>query len=194
MIGFLEDYNEQTIRNKELAEAKQKTKYDALTGLYNRETFVDKVQHGLKQKIADDSQGIFALLLLDLDHFKEINDTFGHIVGDELLCDTAKTLKAVIRSSDLAGRLGGDEFVVFLKGVLNEEALCKCVDKIKEALTKIYEKEEKQVAVSVSIDIALAEGEESFRELYERADQALYQVKRHGRNGYAIWNEDEKKA
>lgn len=194
MIGFLEDYNEQTIRNKELAEAKQKTKYDALTGLYNRETFVDKVQYGLKQKREDDSQGIFALLLLDLDHFKEINDTFGHIVGDELLCDTAKTLKAVIRSSDLAGRLGGDEFVVFLKGVLNEEALCKCVDKIKEALTKIYEKEEKQVAVSVSIGIALAEGEESFRELYERADQALYQVKRHGRNGYAIWNEDEKKA
>lgn len=194
VIGFLEDYNEQTLRNKELAEAKQKTKYDALTGLYNRETFVDKLQYGLKQKKTDDSQGIFALLLLDLDYFKEINDTFGHIVGDELLCDTAKSLKAIIRSSDLAGRLGGDEFVIFLKDVLNEEALYKCVNKIREALTKTYKKEEKEVTVSVSIGIVRAEGEESFRELYVRADQALYCVKRHGRNGYAIWKEDEKKA
>ncbi len=190
MIGFLEDYNEQVKRKQELEEAQQKTKYDVLTGLYNRETFIQKVSERLKQKKYQ-SEEISALFLLDLDYFKEINDTFGHMMGDQVLRDVAQSLKAVIRSSDLAGRLGGDEFVVFLDNVSNEEALRKCADKINRVLVKNYEKAGNRVQVSSSIGIVKTEPGRFFSDLYEKADLALYEVKRQGRNGYKIWNEQE---
>lgn len=189
MIGFLEDYNEQIIRNRELEEVKQKTKYDALTGLYNRETFIRKVNERLKQQKKYGSEAMAAVFLLDLDCFKEINDTLGHMMGDQVLRDVAQSLKAVIRSSDLAGRLGGDEFVIFLDNIPDEEALCRCADKINKVLIKTYEKEGNQVQISSSIGIAKTRQGAVFSELYEKADLALYEVKRHGRNGYKIWNE-----
>lgn len=92
---------------------------------------------------------------------------------------------------DLAGRLGGDEFVVFLDNVSNEEALRKCADKINRVLVKNYEKAGKRVQVSSSIGIVKTEPGRVFSDLYEKADLALYEVKRQGRNGYKIWNEQE---
>lgn len=182
MIGFLEDYNEQIDQNRKLEEAWRQTEYDELTGLYNRETFVRKVDRLLLENADEHS----ALFLLDLDHFKEINDTFGHMMGDQVLHEAAENLRNVLRKADLAGRLGGDEFVVFLRNVADTDSLHVCAQKINKVLEKTYERDGQKVHISGSIGIAAAADEMTFPKLYERADKALYEAKRNGRNRYQI--------
>ena len=185
VIGYLEDYTEQIKKSQELEAVSQKTKYDVLTGLYNRETFIKSVEEELQKP----REMMSALFLLDLDYFKDVNDILGHITGDQVLQETAQNLKSAIRSGDLSGRVGGDEFMVFIQDAADINAIITCAEKLNRILRKPYEKNSKRVKVSASIGIAVAEEGATFRELYERADKALYDVKKRGRNGYSIYTE-----
>lgn len=185
VIGYLEDYTEQMKKSQEFEAVSQKTKYDVLTGLYNRETFLSSVEEALKEPGAMMS----ALFLLDLDHFKDVNDILGHMTGDQVLREMAQNLRSAIRSSDLSGRVGGDEFMVFIQDAADVNAISVCAEKLNRVLRKSYEKENKRVKVTSSIGIAVAEDGITFQELYERADKALYDVKKSGRNGYSIYTE-----
>ena len=159
---------------------------DPLTGLYNRETFVEAVEERLKTIQDLETAGLDALFILDLDHFKTLNDTLGHMMGDQALKQAGANLRFSIRKTDLAGRLGGDEFVLFLEELPDLFALEQCAKKVNKALLMSWEREQKRVDISASVGIAIAERGMAFKELYEKADQALYEVKRHGRNGYRI--------
>ena len=140
----------------------------------------------LKQRKQVPNADLAALFLLDLDSFKVVNDTLGHIVGDQVLHETGSILKAVTRETDLAGRLGGDEFVLFIHHVSDEEGIRRCAEKINAALVMNYYDDENTVTVTASIGIAIVREESTFTELYERADRALYQVKKSRKNGYKI--------
>ena len=169
-------------KSQELEAVSQKTKYDVLTGLYNRETFITSVEEALKKPQAMMS----ALFLLDLDHFKELNDTLGHMMGDQALRETARRISSSIRKSDLAGRLGGDEFVLFIQDLPNASAMERCAGKLNKVLRNDWTKDGKTVHISASVGAAAAEKGMNFKELYERADRALYKAKEQGRDRYHI--------
>lgn len=185
LIGFLEDYNEQNLQQEQVVLANQKASQDTLTGLLNREAFVYRVKE-LLERPASTEQRVSALFLIDLDYFKEVNDTLGHIIGDQVLLDVATTLKSVVRSSDVVGRLGGDEFVVFIVDAANIHGIHRCAQKLNKALKKTYTREDKEVTVSASIGIAVAEPGMDFEHLYSMADAAVYEVKNVNRDGYQI--------
>lgn len=181
IIGFLEDYNEQFKSERTIEEINLKNQTDPLTGLYNRKTFIEKTEAALRLPV---SQGVSALFLLDLDYFKEVNDQLGHMAGDKVLQETGLILKSIIRSTDLSGRLGGDEFVLFIQNAANFSGLERCAEKLVSALKRTFEEDKRTVTVSASIGIVPVRGGESFAQLYEAADKALYEVKRTQRNGY----------
>ena len=185
VIGFLEDYNEQVYQSEKINEINKKNQIDPLTSLYNREYFSRRVNKLLKEHQIGEV-GESALFILDLDYFKQANDTMGHLIGDQILKESALAMKSIVRSSDLAGRLGGDEFVLFIRNVRNLQAIHICAEKINCALQRTYGEEGKEVAISASIGIAVVTTETTFEELYQMADIALYKVKEKGRNGYHI--------
>lgn len=186
VIGFLEDYEEQMEQKMRIEEIRKRIRYDVLTGLYNRDTFIKEVEAAIQN---DGFEQMSALFLLDLDHFKEVNDSFGHIMGDQALRDAAQRIKGSIRNSDLAGRLGGDEFVLFIRGVGSMEGFHKCARKLNEILRWEYEADGIRVEVSASIGIAIVKPGQAFLQIYKNADVALYEVKRAGRNSYRISEE-----
>lgn len=183
VIGFLEDYNEQMKSERTIEAINLKNQIDPLTGLYNRETFIQKTEEILRSPDSN-SPGVSALFLLDLDHFKEVNDQLGHMAGDQVLQETGLILKSVVRSTDLSGRLGGDEFVLFIQNAADRRGLERCAEKLVSALNRTFSSAEYSVTVSASIGIVPVQGGESFAQLYEAADKALYEVKRTQRNGY----------
>lgn len=173
-------------REKTLTE---KAETDALTGILNRESTVNKVNEWLAADVYDEYQ---ALLMLDLDKFKEINDTFGHSVGDEVLCQTAALLKRTFRGSDIVGRIGGDEFVVLMKNVRMESVVNFYLKEVCRAISELEIPELEGTRLHCSIGAACApDNGNTFDELYERADEALYQVKRNGRNHGRIYSDDK---
>lgn len=184
MVGFFENYEEQIEKNRQIEEMDYKTKHDTLTGVYNRSAIGDEVETYLKT--AGETEGIFALFLLDLDNFKELNDSLGHLAGDKALADVAMILKKIKRKGDVVGRIGGDEFMLFMKGAADMDEVHEYARKLNDALRKSYGEKEKTVTVSASIGIAVVKEEKTFLELYEKADEALYKVKKHHRNGYMI--------
>lgn len=197
MFGVMEDYGEQKgkdlqIENHldDIKKIEKKAQTDFLTELYNRETFMEKVQLALEENERERQTG--ALIIMDLDHFKEVNDCMGHGMGDMVLKDTADTLRSFFRKEDIVGRLGGDEFVVFAKNVRNVEAFEKRICELNRLLCETYQKEEHSAQVSASIGIMLTDAEHTtFDTLYEKADLALYKVKQAGRNGYCVYSEKD---
>lgn len=186
VVGFLEEYNEQMDQKQKLETISQKTKRDYLTGLYNREAFIHEAEKRLKAQADDETELLNALFILDLDHFKELNDTLGHMMGDQALCEIARRIKGSIRKTDLAGRLGGDEFVLWIQDLPDTYAIGRCAMKLNKALKTDWTKDGKTVSISASIGITVAEKGLAFKDLYEKADQALYKAKANGRDGYHI--------
>ncbi|MFH2140302.1 MAG: EAL domain-containing protein [Pseudomonadota bacterium] len=160
--------------------------YDPLTSLPNRRLLQDHLQRALSQSARNDQYG--ALMFLDLDHFKVLNDTKGHEYGDRLLVEVARRLSACVRDTDTISRFGGDEFVVLLEGmnVFKEEAVAQAgrlAEKIREALSQPYQLEGVLHRSTPSIGIVLFRGNEvNSEELLKRADLAMYQSKEGGRN------------
>lgn len=166
-----------------LAIVEHEASLDGLTQCYNRTAGLKRIEEHLIESIEPS-----ALLLLDLDNFKEINDTFGHKTGDEVLQRFAQTLRRSVRTSDLVVRIGGDEVAVFLRDVGTRENVSKCVKKIfMRIMTETFITDDDfDVGASMGVAVSPADGS-TFSELYERADEALYRVKRDGKNGFAFF-------
>ncbi len=163
--------------------------HDPLTGLANRVMIREQIEHAIKDAIRSQTQ--IALLYLDLDNFKGINDSLGHSAGDEILKITAKRLVSIIRESDLAARLGGDEFVVLMEHVENTSPVIHLAERISAMLGKPIFLENKELYVTPSIGIALYPNSGSTAgELLRCADSAMYMAKNAGRNRYHFYSSE----
>lgn len=163
--------------------------YDPLTGLENRRLFRDRLEQGLKR--VRRSKKSMALLFLDLDQFKRINDTLGHDAGDELLSVAAQRLRSCVREEDIVSRLGGDEFTILLADICNADDASLVARKILDALIEPIQLGEQQVIVSCSIGITIApEDSMNASVLMRNADLAMYRAKDQGRNNYQYFTDD----
>ena len=164
--------------------------YDALTGLPNRSLFLDRLTQAVRQARRE-AKG-FALMFLDLDGFKKVNDTLGHAAGDVLLQQTAVRLSECMRGSDTLARLAGDEFVIILQGTRGRHDPTIVAGKILDQLSRPYELEGGTAHIQGSIGIAMfPDDSESGEGLIKLADEAMYAVKRHGKNGFRFTGEPE---
>jgi diguanylate cyclase (GGDEF)-like protein/PAS domain S-box-containing protein len=176
-----------TARKEAERRMSQLAHFDALTGLANRRLFIERLQHALAVNARHQRFG--ALLFLDLDNFKTINDTLGHDAGDVMLQEVAARLKSLLRESDSVARIGGDEFVVLLEELDSTLAGAasgakEVADKILTFLSQPYQIRAREFPGSVSIGVALWGGEtqEDVNDLLKRSDMAMYDAKRGGRN------------
>ena len=161
--------------------------HDSLTGLPNRALFMDRLEHTLaRAKRREDS---FAVLFLDLDRFKSINDSLGHEVGDELLVAVAERLQACLRPGDTAARLGGDEFLVLLEDIANASDATQIADRIAWELQVPFAVGGREVFITPSIGIALStSGQSRPEELLRDADAAMYRAKKKGYGRYRVFD------
>lgn len=178
---------------QELWESREKimhlAHHDALTDLPNRRLFMDLFTIELAQ--ARRNRRRLALLFLDLDRFKEINDTFGHDAGDELLKEVSKRLKASIRESDVAARIGGDEFNIILTDITRSENITSAMRKIMDSLERPFVIAGYELHVTVSIGISVyPDDSDQMDTLYRYADIAMYHAKEGGRNTFQYYNPD----
>ncbi|MBU7582901.1 MAG: PAS domain S-box protein [Nostoc sp. TH1S01] len=165
--------------------------YDGLTGLPNRALFVEHLKHALQQTKRHKDY-LFAVLFLDLDRFKVINDSLGHLKGDQFLITIAHRLANCIRSIDTAARLGGDEFTILLVAIQDVSDAIKVAERIQQELSLPFRLDEQEVFTSASIGIALSStlNYEHPEQLLRDADTAMYQAKALGKSRYALFNRD----
>ncbi|KSM48751.1 sensor domain-containing diguanylate cyclase [Pseudomonas aeruginosa] len=190
------------VRTNELSEANRQLQmreaqlqyaahHDPLTGLGNRRHLMEFAESAL-----DDARrhgNSMALLLIDLDHFKPINDTHGHDAGDFVLQNVAQRLRHCVRTEDCVARLGGDEFAVLVGGTNAEQHARDIAERLLRELAKPVEFAKQWLVITPSIGVALFPGDAlQFGKLYKAADQALYRVKGAGRAGYAMAADDER--
>jgi diguanylate cyclase (GGDEF)-like protein len=165
-------------------EASDRARYDVLTGLLNRTTFEAEIASWMTRSTVG-VPAMFAVLFVDLDRFKFVNDTFGHDVGDTLLRRIAQTLRDNVREGDVVARVGGDEFVIALRGLRDRETAAVIAEKIVKLLASPYEIDGRSIVVSASIGIALYPRDgEDVMSLTKSADYAMYAVKSTGKNAY----------
>jgi len=157
--------------------------HDALTGLPNRALFNDRLGVALAQ--ARRRQQGLAVMLLDLDHFKNVNDELGHTAGDQLLQAVGERLKSLIRESDMVCRMGGDEFLLLLPGMAKVEYAGAAAARILELIRKPFVLEEQRLRITTSLGIAIYpdDGEDADT-LIKNADAAMYRAKEEGRDNY----------
>ncbi len=164
----------------ELDSAKEKALYDGLTGVYNRASFNDRIKTEVEK--AKRTGRTLCVMMLDLDHFKKINDNYGHQTGDMVLKILTTQAKKVVRNIDFIARYGGEEFVILLPEITKERAL-EIAERVRSKIEKtklIYNKKTFKVTISIGMTFQI-EGD-SVESLIERADKALYEAKRTGRN------------
>ncbi|MBI4808944.1 MAG: diguanylate cyclase [Nitrosomonadales bacterium] len=184
-------FSDITARKQEEEEIRSMAFYDVLTRLPNRRLFLERFQAALAASARYDDHG--AILFIDLDNFKLLNDTLGHDYGDLLLVEVAKRIKSCVREIDTVSRLGGDEFVVLLENISSEreDSALKAglvAEKIRESLARIYHLKACEHSNSPSIGISLYRGNaESMEVLLKYADSAMYQAKSAGRNNVRFY-------
>jgi len=160
-------------------------RHDALTNLPNRVLFHEQLEQGLGRAKSGDQ---LAVLCLDLDHFKDVNDSLGHPIGDALLKEVGRRLKATVGASDTVARLGGDEFAVVQIGRSEEAAARALAGRLVEVISAPYEIDDHQIVIGVSIGISLSpQDSDNPDELLKNADLALYRAKADGRGTYRFF-------
>jgi diguanylate cyclase (GGDEF)-like protein len=160
--------------------------YDTLTGLSNRALFMDRLEHALTRR--ERHQESLAVLFLDLDNFKEINDSLGHIAGDELLARVADSLKTVLRASDTPARFGGDEFAILVEETAGREDTLRVVDRVESVFKSRFTVAGREVTISASIGVAMTASRDiTAEELVGRADVAMYRAKLKGKDTSEIF-------
>ena len=173
--------------NRAYSETRHQALHDALTGLPNRPLFLDRVRQSINRKNRE--PGLSAVLFMDLDGFKVVNDSMGHGVGDRLLIGVARRLESSLRPGDTAARLGGDEFTVLLEGLSDPGDAVNVAERIAEDLRKPFELSGQRFFVTMSIGIALYSSPDTTADgLLRDADTAMYEAKKAGKSGYKIFN------
>jgi len=183
-IGVITDID----RSKRMAQSLQeKAERDALTGLLNREAAQQRISSAI---LSHDEKLLSAMLMIDLDNFKMVNDTYGHLFGDAVLTRTAEEIKKLFRNNDIISRIGGDEFMIFLNGIPSEDLVrTRCsmlVERLREAFAEMIP--DSFVSCSVGAALYPVHGM-SYLTLYQKADQALYFAKSSGKNQYMVYGE-----
>lgn len=162
--------------------------FDQLTGLPNRALFTDRINYAIS--MAQRSHSQLAVMFLDLDHFKNINDTLGHRIGDELLIEVTKHLKSAIRDEDTMSRQGGDEFILVLPGI-DANGAAHVAEKLLAAVAHAYRIERHEMHITTSIGIAMYPSDgKDFESLYKCVDVAMYRAKKDGRNNYRFFTQE----
>ena len=168
-IGTSENIEEEKRKQKRIDNLLLKAQKDFLTGLYNRETIEELVRQSLKINALE--KGVSAVLIVDIDNFKQINDFYGHTEGDRVLKEIGRMIPEVFGERALTGRLGGDEFLVFVIGEDYESDVCSLAQKLCDRLSEL-EVQDKKITVSVGIAF-VEEALRDFKTLYQSADAAL---------------------
>jgi diguanylate cyclase (GGDEF)-like protein len=184
-VVLLEDITER--RNAE-ARITHLARYDELTALPNRVNFRDEIERLLA--VPHDADQSSALLFIDLDQFKQVNDTLGHPCGDQLLCAVADRLRAMLRPEDFVARFGGDEFVVFQQNIQSAEEAASLARRIVDHLSERYQIENHLVEIGASVGIAMTLPDVSADTLLKNADMALYRAKADGRGTFCFFRDE----
>lgn len=192
LLWFMRKNKERELRYAELytatSELTEIANNDQLTGLPNRRLLEDRMAQALKA--AKRSRDIVAVLFLDLDFFKAVNDTHGHPVGDQLLKFVAARLTQLLRTEDTVARVGGDEFVILLPDLPNELQAIATAEKVVSALVNPFQVAGHTLKIGVSVGIALyPEHDSNEKNLIKMADNAMYAAKRQGRNCYVLYRD-----
>ncbi|GAB1393315.1 hypothetical protein MASR1M60_14780 [Rhodocyclaceae bacterium] len=183
---YLAVFSDITQRKEAEEVLRHKAHYDALTDLPNRSLFYDRLQAAISQ--AHRYHRIFVLMMIDLDRFKEVNDTFGHPAGDELLVEASRRLISCVRESDTVARLGGDEFAVILSEIIHAGEAEQIAQRMVRLMAEPFHLDAGTAHVSASIGLAIypQHGSDS-EQLQRNADKVLYEVKESGRNAYRVF-------
>ncbi|MGB9118763.1 putative bifunctional diguanylate cyclase/phosphodiesterase [Bradyrhizobium sp.] len=184
-VVLLEDITER--RNAE-ARITHLARFDELTGLPNRVNFRDEIERLLA--VPHDAEQMSALLFVDLDQFKQVNDTLGHPCGDQLLCAVADRLRAMLRPEDFVARFGGDEFVVFQQNMKSPEEAASLARRIVDHLSERYKIDNHLVEIGASVGIAMTSPAISADTLLKNADMALYRAKADGRGTFCFFRDE----
>lgn len=183
VVGVLNDIDEQ---KRKLQSAQESAMRDPLTQLYNKTSTRELIRHYI-----DSTDGHGAFMMLDIDNFKQVNDTLGHLYGDAVLSELAHTLKSLFRDSDIIGRVGGDEFVVFMTNISDLAVIRTKAEKILSAFKRSFRKENTEQGLSCSIGVSVYPGNGStYDELMEKADSSLYFSKSSGKDRYTFFSDD----
>ena len=187
-IGQIEDIAE---RKQCQDEIRQLAYYDVLTGLPNRRLLLDRLNQALAQ--AQRHQRSLAVMFLDLDRFKDVNDTLGHDVGDELLKVVAERLELCVRGGDTVSRQGGDEFVIILSEIARQQDAALVAEKILELLSNPITIQGHKLKITTSIGVAIytVDSADDAIKLMKKADVAMYQAKEGGRNGFRFFSDGQ---
>jgi len=191
IIGAIESIRDITDRKKFEEKLREAAFHDSLTGLPNRALFMPRLDQCLA-RARRHSDYMFAVLFLDLDRFKEINDKYGHLAGDRMLVEVGVRLKKCVREVDTVARLGGDEFVILMEEIIQPIDATRVAERILAEFTNPVVHEDKEIIMDTSIGVVLSLDEKSrYRdtdELFRDADTALYQAKESGRCRYALFD------
>ncbi|SCN25430.1 putative diguanylate cyclase AdrA [Clostridium sp. N3C] len=172
MIGKLVDINEEEVEKKELIKRSER---DGLTGIYNAITTRDLITERIKSTDLNEKD---ALIIIDCDYFKDINDTYGHLQGDKVLINISKALTQTFRKTDIIGRMGGDEFCVYMSNIPSSDFVVSKCQQFKGLIKELMIGSN----VTVSVGISLLVNGDSYEDLFQKADKALYDAKKKGRN------------
>lgn len=178
-VGKLVDIQKEREDKEQL---KARAQRDSLTGVYNSATGRLLMSQAIAEKTKEEAG---AMIIMDIDYFKQVNDYLGHYTGDEVLCEAAEVLMSCFRADDIVGRLGGDEFVVFMRSVTDPAIVKQRCEEVMERM-KAVSLEKHGEEVTLSIGAAMVGEAQEYDLLYRKADQALYQVKKNGRNGVMV--------
>jgi diguanylate cyclase (GGDEF)-like protein len=177
-------------RNKLMIEMESQALYDTLTKLPNRRLLYERAENAISQSRRYKS--FSALIFIDLDGFKAVNDTLGHDAGDQLLIIVGERLKGSVRASDTVSRVGGDEFIILISQVTEKKNCAVIAGKILKNLSLEFDLTKGKANIQGSIGIAIydPQKEESVEELIRKADSAMYEVKKSGKNNYKIYHDE----
>ena len=192
-VALYSAFQDITSRKNREALLKNQAIRDPLTSLYNRRYFEDEVNKRILEAKAQDLP--YTILMLDADHFKNVNDTYGHKIGDKVLIELATTAERALRDNDIVARYGGEEFVVFLPGIHAEQGKI-VADRLRDSISKqvVYSDAKEPVTFTVSIGVSSSDVSDNIDTLIKTADEALYKAKQNGRNRVEVFTEEDLKA
>lgn len=179
---FLLNCRDVTQRTSSHKAMRHKARFDSLTGLANRQLLMDRLRMALARSKRFQRQ--LAIMYIDLDHFKPINDTWGHATGDAILCEASQRMKDTVREIDTVARLGGDEFVIVIEDLKDLRDAGSIAEHLLSALGAVFHWQNHEFHIGCSIGISMSEGDDDASQLIEKADLALYRAKHMGRQRF----------